>query len=242
MPNAKRIVIPHLPHHICHRGNLRQKIFFLDSDRRLYLDLLGEHARHHGVAVHAYCLMPNHVHVIATPHDINGLHHTFERVEGDYARAIPIRLHRRGHLWQRRFRSSPIDESHFWAGMVYVEQNPVRAHLVESAEQWRWSSARAHLEGRPGTLLDFTVWRRQFTPESWREQLRLGVTDAALVERIRDATRTGRPSAEEAFLRELEGQLNVSLRPRRRGRPRKVAGSATSGRPDVEGIGTAAVG
>ena len=128
MPNAKRIVIPHLSHHIFHRSNLRQKVFFLDSDRRLYLEFLAEHARHHGVAVDAYCLMHNHVHIIATPHDINGLHHTFERVEGDYARAIHIRLHRRGHLWQRRFRSSPMDESHFWAGMVYVEQNPVRAH------------------------------------------------------------------------------------------------------------------
>ena len=82
MPNAKRIVIPHLSHHIFHRSNLRQKVFFLDSDRRLYLEFLAEHARHHGVAVDAYCLMHNHVHIIATPHDINGLHHTFERVEG----------------------------------------------------------------------------------------------------------------------------------------------------------------
>ena len=135
-----------------------------------------------------------------------------------------------------------MDESHSWAGMVYVEQNPVRAHLVESAEQWRWSSARAHLEDRPGDLLDFSLWRRRFTPESWREQLSLGVRDAALLERIREATRTGRPSAEEAFLRELEGQMNARLLPRKRGRPRKLPLSAISSQSETPSIGSAAAG
>jgi REP element-mobilizing transposase RayT len=92
MPNLRPIVLPGLPHHICHRGNLRQTIFFRDSDRQLFLDLLAEHSRHHGVSIQAWCLMPNHVHVIAIPHDLNGLHYTFERVEGDYARSLHIRF------------------------------------------------------------------------------------------------------------------------------------------------------
>jgi putative transposase len=227
MPNIKRIVIPTLPHHICHRGNLRQQVFFRDSDRLLYLALLEEHSRHHGVSVQAYCLMTNHVHIVATPHDLNGLHHTFERVEGDYARSLHIRLHRRGHLWQGRFRSAPMDEEHFWACMVYVEQNPVRARLADQPEEWRWSSARAHLEDRPGSLLDFARWRRKFTPELWRQYLSLGVGDGARLQRIRQATRVGRPAAEEVFLQELGAKLGRNLLPGKPGRPSKSVGSAT---------------
>jgi putative transposase len=225
MPNLRRIVLPGLPHHICHRGNFRQPIFFRDSDRRLYLDLLAEHSRHHGVSIQAWCLMPNHVHVIATPHDSNGLHYTFERVEGDYARSLHIRLHRRGHLWQGRFRSSPMDEKHFWAAMIYVEQNPVRARLADTAEQWRWSSTRARLADRPGTLLDLTEWRARYTPEQWRQCLTLGLEDSALLERIRESTRLGRPAAEELFLSQLGSKLGRNLLPRKPGRPRKPVAS-----------------
>ena len=233
MPNHKRIVIPELPHHICHRGNLGQRVFYLDSDRRLYLGLLQEHSRHHGVSVQAYCLMPNHVHVIATPHDSNGLHRTFERVEGDYARALHIRLNRRGHFWQRRFRSAPMDDDHFWAAMVYVEQNPVRAGLAKAAEQWRWSSARAHVDGRVDPLLDLTQWRLRYSKEQWRECLTIGLRDASLLERIRQSTRVGRPAASEIFLSELERTLDRNLRAKNIGRPRKSASSEVSGQSEM---------
>lgn len=234
MPNVKRIVIPDLPHHVCHRGNLRQQVFFRDSDRRLYLELLEEHARHYGVSIQAYCLMTNHVHIIATPRDINGLHRTFERVEGDYARSLHIRLHRRGHFWQGRYGSSAMDDKHFWAAMVYVEQNPVRARLADTAEEWRWSSAPAHLSGCPGTLLDFTAWRRHFTPEQWKQQLTLGLSNAELLDRIREATRVGRPSADEAFLEELEQTLHRKLLPGKPGRPKKPVLSSTSARAESD--------
>jgi len=225
MSNLRRIVIPGLPHHICHRGNFRQAIFFRDSDRRLYLDLLAEHSRHYGLSIQAWCLMPNHVHIIATPHDLNGLHYTFERVEGDYARSLHIRLHRRGHLWQGRFRSAPMDEKHFWAAMLYIELNPVRARLAGTAEQWRWSSARARLEHRPGVLLDLTEWRARYTPDQWRQCLALGFEDGALLERIRECTRLGRPAAEELFLSQLGDKLGRNLLPRKPGRPKKSVAS-----------------
>ena len=169
--------------------------------------------------------MPNHVHIIATPHDLNGLHYTFERVEGDYARSLHIRLHRRGHLWQGRFRSSPMDEKHFWAAMLYIEQNPLRARLAETAEQWRWSSARARLQDRPGNLLDLTQWRARFTPDEWRQCLRLGFEDSALLDRIRESTRLGRPAAEERFLAQLGSKLGRDLLPRKPGRPKKSVAS-----------------
>ena len=177
--------------------------------------------------------------MIATPHDLNGLHHTFERVEGDYARALHIRLHRRGHLWQGRFRSAPMDEKHFWAAMVYVEQNPVRAHLVEAPRDWRWSSARAHLDDRPGSLLDFAAWRRRFTPELWSQYLSLGVAEASLLERVREATRIGRPAAEESFLRDLQQQLGRPLLPGKPGRPRKSVTSARGETPTGSRPGSA---
>ena len=101
MPNIKRIVLPGEPHHITHRGNYRQTIFHLDADRRLYLDLLTDATRHFGVSIQAYCLMSNHVHLIAIPHNINGLHRTFERVHGDYARALHLRLRKRAQSQPR---------------------------------------------------------------------------------------------------------------------------------------------
>ena len=220
MPKCKRIVIPDLPHHICHRGNLGQDVFFLDSDRTLYLGLLREHSKPNGVTIQAYCLMTNHIHVIATPADPDALHRTFERVAGDYAKAIHIRLSRRGHLWQGRFRSAPMDEGYFWAAMVYVEQNPVRAGLVKTADAWSWSSVHAHLENRQDPLLDLTRWHKQYNPTTWRECLSLGLRDACLLGRIRESTRVGRPAASEAFIAELEQQLGQSLRPRNMGRPR----------------------
>ena len=229
MPKCNRIVIPDLPHHICHRGNLGQDVFFLDSDRTLYLGLLNEHSQVHRVTIQAYCLMSNHIHVIATPQDSSGLHRTFQRVQGDYARALHTRLNRRGNLWHGRFRSAAMDEDYFWAAMVYVEQNPVRAGIVTSAEAWTWSSARAHAEEYPDTMLDLTRWRTRYTAERWKECLKLGLRDSSILERIRQSTKNGRPAASEAFLRDLETSLGVRLCPKRTGRPAANLRNAVAG-------------
>jgi putative transposase len=100
-----------------------------------------------------------------------------------------------------------MDEKHFWSTMVYVEQNPVRAALVECCEQWRWSSARAHVAGADGGLLDLVRWRSRQTPESWKLRLDKGLEDAALIERIRDATLTGRPLGGEGFVAEVKARV-----------------------------------
>ncbi|HTS75311.1 MAG TPA: hypothetical protein VMG40_03855 [Bryobacteraceae bacterium] len=109
--------------------------------------------------------------------------------------------------------------------MIYIERNPVRARLADTAEQWRWSSARARLEDRPGTLLDLTHWRARYTPEQWRQSLTLGFEDSAVLERIRECTRLGRPAAEELFLSRLGDKLGRNLLPRKPGRPRKPVAS-----------------
>ena len=141
MPRPPRLVIPDLPHHITQRGNYRQQVFFRGEDRRLYLSLLTESSRHHGVSVLAWCLMPNHVHLIAVPRQSTSLARMLGRLHSEYARALHLRLRRTGHLWQARYCSFPMDDKHFWAAMVYVEQNPSRAGLVEKPWDWQWSSA-----------------------------------------------------------------------------------------------------
>jgi len=237
MPRIARLVIPNLPHHITQRGNYRQKVFYRDEDRLLYLALLRQFSTHYGVSIQAYALMPNHVHVIAVPHDERGLGRMFQRVHSDYARALHLRLRRVGHLWQARYASVPMDEKHFWATMVYVEQNPSKAHLVEHPWDWRWSSAKAHLAGSGGGLLDLVRWRQRYTPESWKRCLQKGLADSLIEERIRDATQKGWPLGADAFLDRLEAEYGVRARPRQPGRKaveRKSAGSVSSVSEDVE--------
>jgi putative transposase len=227
MPRCARIVIPGLPHHITQRGNYRQKIFHRAEDYRLYLQLLTEFARHTGVGVHAYALMPNHVHVVAVPRDRQGLSKLFQRVHGEYARAIHLRLRRTGHLFQARYHSVALDPEHYWASMVYVERNPVEAGLVTRAEEWRWSSARAHLSGVDEGLLDVVEFRERYTGERWKSRLELGLRDAALVERLREGTRAGRPMGSAEFLDRLENDFRVAARAGRRGRPTSHAHAAS---------------
>src|SRR5690606_17390345 len=129
-------------------------VFYREGDRALYLSMLGEYARHYGVSIQAYCLMTNHVHLIVIPPNKMGLVRMLQRVQSDYARSLHMRLRKVGHLWQARYHSVAMDHDHFWSGMVYLEQNPVRAGLVGNAGDWRWSSAGTHLTGCNDGLVD----------------------------------------------------------------------------------------
>jgi putative transposase len=147
MPRVARIVIPGLPDHITQRGNNRQDVFFVDDDRRTYLALLKEQSERFGLAVVGYCLMGNHVHLIATPSAEGSLARAVGRTHFLYTQYVN-RLHgRSGHLWQNRFYSCPLDGPHLWSAMCYVERNPVRAKLGRVAWSYAWSSAAAHTGG-----------------------------------------------------------------------------------------------
>jgi putative transposase len=199
-------------------------MFFEDADRAMYLDLLARYAGRHGVRITGYCLMSNHVHLVAIPKAENGWAKALGRAHNDYARWLNVKRGESGHVWQSRFYSCPLDEQHQWEALRYVELNPVRAGLVEHPAEWRWSSAGAHLTGADDTgLIDLTTWTEKWTPASWREVLDLGLEDAALVQRIREATRTGWPAAGEAGLRDLERQTGRRLRPGKRGPKGKAA-------------------
>jgi len=144
MPRVARIVIPGCPHHITQRGNNRQDVFFVDGDRVRYLEILAEQSERFGLTVDGYCLMTNHVHLVATPAGPESLAKAVGRTHWLYTQYVN-RLHGRcGHLWQNRFYSCTLDETHFWPAMVYVERNPVRAKRVRRAWEYPWSSAAAH--------------------------------------------------------------------------------------------------
>ena len=154
MPRFARVIHPGHPHHVVHRGNRRQEVYFDDDDKVFYTKLLRLYAARFGVRIWAYCLMPNHVHLVAVPAAPESLAKAVGATQWRYAQWVNRRLRRTGHLWENRYYSSPLDEQHLWAAVRYVERNPLRAGLVDAAEEFRWSSARAHALRAENPLLD----------------------------------------------------------------------------------------
>jgi putative transposase len=225
MPRHRRVVIPNCPHHITQRGNNQRDVFFSDADRDLYLKLLKEYTRKYEVEVLGYCLMTNHVHVIATPSTANGLAKALGRTHNDYARCLHIRRRESGHLWQSRFFSCAVEQRYLWAVLAYVERNPMRAGLISRCEDWPWSTARAHLNLPVATgWLSLASWARNWTPGMWRVALAEGLDEAEVQSRLAEATKTGRPLGEDAFVQACEGESGVILRKRKPGPKVKAAG------------------
>jgi putative transposase len=216
------VVVPGLPHHVTQRGNGRQVTFLSDADRCLYLDLLRRYRRQYGLSVWAYCLMSNHVHLLAVPEREDSLRRTLGRTHAEYARYW--NLHRRscGHVWQARFYSCPLEDGQVWRVAWYVETNPVRAGLVEAAEDWPWSSAQAHARGREASgHLEMSVWAGEYDEARWSRVLRTTIDDEAWQRRLEEATLRGRPLGSETFVDDLERRLGTCLRPSPPGRPPK---------------------
>src|SRR5205809_5811283 len=136
MARLTRIVIPGIPHHVTQRGNGATRTFFGDADYVLYRDLLAQHCGAAGVEVWAWCLMPNHVHLVLVPSDSDGLRRALARVHRRYAGSIHARKKRVGHFWQGRFGAVVLDDAYLAAAMRYVSLNPVRARLVKRATAW----------------------------------------------------------------------------------------------------------
>lgn len=218
MPRMARLVVPGVPHHVTQRGNRRQPTFFSDADYALYLKLLRHWSAEAGTAIWAWCLMPNHVHLILVPSDADGLRAALGETHRRYTRHVNQREDWRGHLWQSRFASCPMDEDHLLACARYVELNPVRAGLAARPEQWRWSSARAHLGMGPDGVTDVAPLADR-VPD-WRALLDAGLPDSAR-EAIRAGERSGRALGGKAFLADLSARAGRDLTPRARGRPRR---------------------
>lgn len=220
MARLARAVFEGVPHHVTQRGNGRALTFFGAADYQLYLDLLAEHAEPAGVEVWGWVLMPNHVHLILTPSDPDGLRRCLAPVHRRYAGTIHAREQRSGHFWQGRFGCVAMDEAHLGAALRYVALNPVRARLVARAEDWRWSSLHAWLNPARGDGLTCTAPVLERYPDI-AERIAAG-EDEALSRTLRRAETIGRPVGSAAFLGTLEIRAGRSLAPGRAGRKAAV--------------------
>src|SRR3954462_277876 len=180
MARLARLLIPAAPHHVTQRGNRRQPVFFSDEDYAAYSDLVAAACAAHDVRCIAWCLMPNHVHLILTPPDADGLRAALADAHRRYSRRINFAHGWTGYLFQGRFASYPMDEAHLMTAVRYVELNAVRAKLARRAEDWPWSSAQAHLAGRMDELTDLTALAGLY--RNWRAMLRHGLEAGDLAE------------------------------------------------------------
>jgi putative transposase len=219
MARLPRIVIPGLPHLVTQRGNRQERTFFNDGDYRAYRQLIAEAAERARTEIWAYCLMPNHVHMILVPADQDGLRGTLAEAHRRYTTRVNRRNGWTGHLWQGRFGAVLLDEEHLINAVSYISLNPVRAGLVEKPEQWPWSSVPAHLKGRDDALV--TVKPVLERVPTFRSLLEKELPEEAAME-LRRAETIGRPLGDESFFDDLERQLGYDARPQRRGRKPKV--------------------
>ena len=213
MSRLARVVVPGYPHHVTQRGGRKQRTFFGARDYRMFLDMLARRKHEVDVDIWAYCLMPNHVHYVVIPSSENSLAELFRSVHRNYARQINRRESWRGHLWQERYFSVPMDEEHLLSAVRYVEMNPVRAGLCDHPADWRWSSVHAHLEREDDDLV--TVAPMLNRVAEWDEYLAENDTEVKLTA-IRRQTCTGRPLGSDSFVSQLE---SITGRRLRKGRP-----------------------
>jgi putative transposase len=224
MPRRARVVFPGIPHHVTQRGNDRQAVFHSDGDRRCYVATLTRYARANQVRILGYALMPNHVHLIAVPERADSLAKTLQRAHSEYAAGWNRSGGRTGHLWQGRYYSCPLDRTHLMMALRYVDLNPVRAGLVSSAMEWKWSSAMAHIEpGCYDPLLDcaWAHWFRRWNYSEWKELLQAASATSDDWKHLRRSTHTGEPFGLPDFVLQLEKESGRRLRIATPGRPKR---------------------
>ena len=218
MPRIARIIAAGYPHHITQRGNNRAKVFFDDEDRQTYLKLLVRYSQKHHLQIWAYCLMDNHIHLLAVPETETALSRGIGLTNQVYTQYINRKLNQSGRVWQNRFFSCVVENERFlWAVARYIECNPLKAGLVASAELYRWSSAKAHITGTNDSLLGANSWLSPQEHCAYAELVR--TEDKETDNAIRRATRTGRAYGSESFIDMLGFRFNQPLRPGKPGRP-----------------------
>ncbi|MDA8388765.1 MAG: transposase [Nitrospiraceae bacterium] len=219
MPRTARAVAQGFPHHITQRGNYRQTVFSGPHDYEQYLNWLRDYSVKYSLKIWAYCLMKNHVHFIAMPVTVDSMARTLKMLHMRYSQYFNAKKEMCGHLWQGRFFSCVLDEKHLYAAVRYIENNPVRAGVVSKAEEYRWSSAGAHVLGSKDMVLSGDCPITDGI-KNWAAYLREGEDEKDLTA-IRENTKTGRPCGDEFFVIKIENMLGRQLRRSKGGRPRK---------------------
>jgi putative transposase len=217
MARIARIVVPSIPHHITQRGNRCQECFFKDDDYREYISLMSASCCFHGVEIWAYCLMSNHVHLIAVPEKAESLRSAIGEAHRRYTRLINFRQNWRGHLWQERFASFPMNENYLLAAARYVELNPVRARTTKDPSAYPWSSARSHILEKDNELVKVKPLL-DLVPD-WNNFLKEGMEEND-IKMLRQHEHTGRPLGDDKFIRKIEKAVDRVLRKKKPG-PKK---------------------
>jgi len=214
MARLARIVIPDTPHFITQRGNRGQNVFFSEEDAQAYMTFMGEQCRRFEVAIWAWCLMPNRVHLLAVPKSEDALRRALGEAHRRYTNVINERKGWSGHLWQSRFSSFPLAENYILPAAQFIEMSPVMAGLCNSPTAFRWSSARAHLKEQDDGLC------------SVGPLLARGYKDSLIVsesETIASHISTGRPLGDRIFIERLEDHTGRALKKKKPGRKPKLA-------------------
>lgn len=228
MPRRARVLLPGVTLHLIQRGNNRSACFFAEEDYLFYLEHLADQARKHNCAIHAWCLMTNHVHLLLTPAKPESAGMLMKGLGQRYVQYINRTYRRSGTLWEGRFRSCLMQEdSYVLACYRYIEMNPVRAGMVEHPAEYRWSSYRANAQAEQATLLtrhslcqalgEADVARAEAYRELFRYQL-----DPGLVDQIRSATNGNYALGSSRFTAEVECVLGRRVTRGKPGRPKRA--------------------
>ena len=228
MPRKPRFFLPDIPVHIVQRGHSREPVFFEDGDYRAYLNRLGEAAERFDCAIHAYVLMTNHIHLLATPRNSDSVSRMMQYVCRRYVPCINHTYSTSGTIWEGRFKASLIhDEQYLLTCMRYIELNPVRANMTTGPGQYRWSSYRANVLGKADELITphalYTALGRSRADrqKAYRALFKAHVEETELKD-IRAAWQTGTPLGNDYFREKIERKLGSKIGQARRGRPSKT--------------------
>jgi putative transposase len=225
MPRKPRVSIVGVPEHIIQRGNNRQVIFASDGDMKAYVTWLKDYAEQFDVAIHAWVLMTNHVHILCTPGRQYSISHMMQALGRKYVQYFNRRYKRSGTLWEGRFRSCLVqDEKYLLQLYRYIELNPVRAGLVNDPADYSWSSYQCNGLGKVSKLLSPHLLYQSLGKtnderySAYRELFRYQV-DGKLLEDIRNAANKGLVLGSEKFVEEVEALTGKQLKEGKRGRP-----------------------
>jgi putative transposase len=228
MARLPRLILAGQAHHLIQRGHNRQAIFVDDRDRRKYLDSLREVAAVYKVAVHAYVLMDNHVHLLLTPSTAGGISSMMQAQGRRYVAWFNQRHGRSGTLWEGRFRAALIDsERYFLTCMRYMDLNPVRAGIVAKCRDFFWSSHAHYIGLKSDPLLTehplfWALGNTPFERDAAYQALFESDLDPLEQKALTDAALKGWPLGSAQFLLQLTQQTARPLAPRQRGRPMRA--------------------
>ena len=225
MPRKLRVVCPGHPHHVIARGNYRQNVLEHYEDFQQYCYWVKEYQHKYNLDVVSYCLMNNHVHFILVPKHEDGLSKFFNSLNMRYSQYKNYKMRKNGHLWQGRYFSCVIQEHEYLIRAVrYIEQNPVRAKMVENAWDYVWSSAGTHVGIHKDPILKTVGYKKIMDhlggTVTWQEYL--SASESSVDEMIRSSTYKGYVIGSESFVHQIEQETGTKLSPVKLGRPKKI--------------------